>query len=95
MNTTSDEYAKEKLMEFSMQLIHRKVKFTALNLFPLDRTLIFTVSLPFAQPYPFSVIFFFFYFFNRLRELLPRTLLYCSNFPIKLKDGRLLQIQWK
>ncbi|KAJ6650078.1 putative gustatory receptor 28b [Pseudolycoriella hygida] len=43
MNTTNDEYAKERLKEFSLQLIHRNVRFTALNLFPLDRTLIFTV----------------------------------------------------
>ncbi|XP_037033693.1 putative gustatory receptor 28b isoform X1 [Bradysia coprophila] len=44
MNTTTDDIAKEKLLQFSLQLIHRKVKFTALNLFPLDRTLIFTIA---------------------------------------------------
>lgn len=34
---------KELLTQFSMQLFHRKIKFTASGLFPLDNTLIFTV----------------------------------------------------
>lgn len=44
LNTTKDESLKVQLTQLSMQLLHRKVKFTACNLFNLDTSLIFTVS---------------------------------------------------
>lgn len=44
MCRVQSEGARQKLLEFSLQLLNRNVRFTALNLFPLDRTLIFTVS---------------------------------------------------
>lgn len=44
MNITTDEELKVKLTQISLQLIHRKVRFTACGLFNLDRTLIFTVN---------------------------------------------------
>lgn len=43
LNIFTEIEVKEKLLQFSIQLLHRKVKFTAFGLFPLDRTLIFTV----------------------------------------------------
>lgn len=45
LNLTKNEPLKIQLTQFSMQLFHRKVKFTACNLFTLDTSLIFTVSL--------------------------------------------------
>lgn len=45
MNRVTTKAARQKLLEFSLQLLNRNVKFTAVNLFPLDRTLIFTVSI--------------------------------------------------
>lgn len=47
LNVTKNEPLKIQLTQFSMQLFHRKVKFTACNLFTLDTSLIFTVSLCF------------------------------------------------
>jgi gustatory receptor len=47
LNVTDDENLKNKLTQLSMQLGHRKVKFTACGMFTLDRSLIFTVSLNF------------------------------------------------
>lgn len=44
LNVTSDEDIKVKLTQLSMQLMHRKVRFTACGMFRLDRTLVFTVS---------------------------------------------------
>lgn len=44
LNVTKNEVLKFQLTQFSMQLLHRKIKFTACNLFPLDTSLIFTVS---------------------------------------------------
>lgn len=44
LNVTEDETLKIKLTQLSMQLSHRKVKFTACGMFTLDRSLIFTVS---------------------------------------------------
>ena len=41
---TKSEDLKNRLTLLSMQLLHRKVKFTACNLFTLDTNLIFTVS---------------------------------------------------
>lgn len=41
--TKNENDSKELLTRFSIQLIHRKIKFTACGLFPLDNTLIFTV----------------------------------------------------
>jgi hypothetical protein len=35
---------KTQLIQLSQQLLHRKVRFTACNLFLLDTSLIFTVS---------------------------------------------------
>ncbi|KAG4071157.1 hypothetical protein HA402_007642 [Bradysia odoriphaga] len=43
LNIFSEIEVKEKLLQFSIQLLHRRVKFTAFGLFPLDRTLIFTI----------------------------------------------------
>lgn len=48
LNVTKNEPLKIQLTQFSMQLFHRKVKFTACNLFTLDTSLIFTVSLCFT-----------------------------------------------
>lgn len=45
LNMTKNEGLKVQLTQLSMQLLHRKVKFTACNLFTLDTSLIFTVSL--------------------------------------------------
>lgn len=44
MNVTSDERLRKSLYQLSIQLLHRKVRFTACGLFNLDRSLIFTVS---------------------------------------------------
>lgn len=44
LNVTKNEALKIQLTQFSMQLFHRKVKFTACHLFNLDTGLIFTVS---------------------------------------------------
>lgn len=41
---------RELLMRLSMQLLHRKIKFTASGLFPLDSTLIFTVNIENLNP---------------------------------------------
>lgn len=43
MNSTNYPATKNKLMEFSLQLMHRKIEFTALGLFPLNRELVFMV----------------------------------------------------
>lgn len=43
LNVTKSEALKIQLNQLSMQLLHRKVKFTACNLFTLDTSLIFTV----------------------------------------------------
>lgn len=43
LNRVTSKAARQKLLEFSLQLLSRNVKFTAVNMFPLDRTLIFTV----------------------------------------------------
>lgn len=45
LNLTKNEPLKIQLTQFSMQLFHRKVKFTACSLFTLDTSLIFTVRL--------------------------------------------------
>jgi gustatory receptor len=50
LNTTKDEALKIQLTQFSMQLLHRKVEFTACNLFTLDTSLIFTVSAAIPAP---------------------------------------------
>lgn len=42
--------AREVLTRFSMQLLHRKIKFTACGLFALDNTLIFTVNINVSFP---------------------------------------------
>lgn len=44
LNIFTEIEIKEKLLQFSIQLLHRNVRFTAFGLFPLDRTLIFTVN---------------------------------------------------
>lgn len=49
LNVTNNEVLKIKLTQFSMQLLHRKIKFTACNLFALDTSLIFTVSFLFIS----------------------------------------------
>lgn len=69
LNIFSDIEVKEKLLQFSIQLLHRGVKFTAFGLFPLDRTLIFTVGLG----YDFVKKKNLFDFFRRLLGLPPPT----------------------
>ncbi|XP_070133361.1 putative gustatory receptor 28b isoform X4 [Drosophila bipectinata] len=44
MNKTKSAEVKEKLQQFSMQLMHLKINFTAAGLFNIDRTLYFTIS---------------------------------------------------
>ncbi|XP_015035525.2 putative gustatory receptor 28b isoform X3 [Drosophila pseudoobscura] len=44
MNKTKSPEVKEKLQQFSMQLLHLKINFTAAGLFNIDRTLYFTIS---------------------------------------------------
>ena len=44
LNATKSEVLKVQLTQLSQQLLHRKVKFTACNLFVLDTSLIFTVK---------------------------------------------------
>ncbi|SPP82003.1 blast:Putative gustatory receptor 28b [Drosophila guanche] len=44
MNKTKCPEVKEKLQQFSMQLMHLKINFTAAGLFNIDRTLYFTIS---------------------------------------------------
>lgn len=44
LNKTKSAEVKEKLQQFSMQLMHLKINFTAAGLFNIDRTLYFTVS---------------------------------------------------
>ncbi|CRK93784.1 CLUMA_CG007312, isoform A [Clunio marinus] len=43
LNTTNSEELKVQLTQFSIQLVHRKVKFTACSLFTLDTSFIFTI----------------------------------------------------
>lgn len=45
LNITDDPDIRDRLLRLSLQLQHRRVRFTAAELFNLDRTLIFTVSL--------------------------------------------------
>lgn len=45
LNKTKSVEVREKLQQFSMQLMHLKINFTAAGLFNIDRTLYFTVSL--------------------------------------------------
>ncbi|XP_023709129.2 putative gustatory receptor 28b [Cryptotermes secundus] len=40
---TNDLVLREELQEFSLQLLHRKVKFTACGFFPLDYTLFYSI----------------------------------------------------
>ncbi|XP_055386191.1 uncharacterized protein LOC129615139 [Condylostylus longicornis] len=44
LNQASDSDTREKLQNFSLQLIHQRVKFTAAGLFNIDRTLYFTIT---------------------------------------------------
>ncbi|XP_023173767.1 putative gustatory receptor 28a [Drosophila hydei] len=44
LNITDDLELRDRLFRLSLQLSHRKVKFTAAGLFRLDRTLIFTIT---------------------------------------------------
>ncbi|EDW77883.2 uncharacterized protein Dwil_GK24721, isoform B [Drosophila willistoni] len=44
LNKTKSVEVKEKLQQFSMQLMHLKINFTAAGLFNIDRTLYFTIS---------------------------------------------------
>jgi len=44
LNKTKSAEVKEKLQQFSMQLMHLKINFTAAGLFNIDRTLYFTVG---------------------------------------------------
>lgn len=44
LNNTDDPEIRKRLLDLSLQLQHRRVRFTAAELFNLDRTLIFTVS---------------------------------------------------
>lgn len=43
LNITDDPEIRDRLLRLSLQLQHRRVRFTAAELFNLDRTLIFTV----------------------------------------------------
>ena len=45
LNKAKNPDVKEKLQQFSMQLMHLKINFTAAGLFNIDRTLYFTVSI--------------------------------------------------
>ncbi|KAH8412074.1 hypothetical protein KR222_008708 [Zaprionus bogoriensis] len=44
LNKTKSPEVREKLQQFSMQLMHLKINFTAAGLFNIDRTLYFTIS---------------------------------------------------
>ncbi|KAL7742116.1 hypothetical protein ACLKA6_018360 [Drosophila palustris] len=44
LNRTKSAEVREKLQQFSMQLMHLKINFTAAGLFNIDRTLYFTIS---------------------------------------------------
>ncbi|CAD7000368.1 unnamed protein product [Ceratitis capitata] len=44
LNKAKNAEVKEKLQQFSMQLLHLKINFTAAGLFNIDRTLYFTIS---------------------------------------------------
>uniref|UniRef100_A0A1I8QDA3 Gustatory receptor n=1 Tax=Stomoxys calcitrans TaxID=35570 RepID=A0A1I8QDA3_STOCA len=44
LNRAKQPEVKEKLQQFSMQLLHLKISFTAAGLFNIDRTLYFTIS---------------------------------------------------
>ncbi|TDG48573.1 hypothetical protein AWZ03_004902 [Drosophila navojoa] len=44
LNKTKSAEVREKLQQFSMQLMHLKINFTAAGLFNIDRTLYFTIS---------------------------------------------------
>nr|UZH23396.1 gustatory receptor 28b-2 [Anastrepha ludens] len=44
LNKAKSAEVKEKLQQFSMQLLHLKINFTAAGLFNIDRTLYFTIS---------------------------------------------------
>ncbi|XP_073827560.1 putative gustatory receptor 28b isoform X3 [Musca autumnalis] len=44
LNKAKTPEVKEKLQQFSMQLLHLKISFTAAGLFNIDRTLYFTIS---------------------------------------------------
>ncbi|XP_062142067.1 putative gustatory receptor 28b isoform X4 [Drosophila sulfurigaster albostrigata] len=44
LNKTKSVEVREKLQQFSMQLMHLKINFTAAGLFNIDRTLYFTIS---------------------------------------------------
>ncbi|XP_037927710.1 putative gustatory receptor 28b [Teleopsis dalmanni] len=44
LNKAKTPEVKEKLQQFSMQLLHLKINFTAAGLFNIDRTLYFTIS---------------------------------------------------
>ncbi|XP_055837208.1 putative gustatory receptor 28b isoform X2 [Episyrphus balteatus] len=44
LNKAKNPDVKEKLQQFSMQLMHLKINFTAAGLFNIDRTLYFTIS---------------------------------------------------
>ncbi|XP_068140324.1 putative gustatory receptor 28a [Drosophila tropicalis] len=44
LNITDDPELRDRLFRLSLQLSHRRVRFTAAGLFPLDRTLYFTIT---------------------------------------------------
>ncbi|XP_023717531.1 putative gustatory receptor 28a isoform X3 [Cryptotermes secundus] len=44
LNKTKDPGLKEELQLFSLQLLHRKVHFTAFGFFPLDFTLLYSIT---------------------------------------------------
>ena len=44
LNKAKNAELKEKLQQFSLQLLHLKIHFTAAGLFNIDRTLYFTVG---------------------------------------------------
>lgn len=47
MNSTDVQAIKNKLFEFSLQLMHRKIKFSVLGFFSVDRELLFMVGFVF------------------------------------------------
>lgn len=57
MNLTKNRELKEQLLQFSIQLVHRKVQFTACGLFGLNKKLIFTVCIFDMKIYDFFFIF--------------------------------------
>jgi gustatory receptor len=91
LNVTNIETLRTQLTQLSMQLLHRKVRFTACSLFNLDIKLIFTVCL-LTNYYITSTKF---CFTNRLSKLYQRTSSFLFSSPsTKMKKSRRLGKTW-